>query len=445
MVVTGHVDAGKSTIMGHLLHLLGHVSKRDMHKFEQEAKREGKASFAFAWVMDAHAEERSRGVTMDVAVRHFETPTKRVCLLDAPGHKDFVPNMITGAAQADVAVLVINSTTNEFEAGFSEHGQTKEHAILLRSLGVAQLLVLVNKMDTVGWEEARFDEIRSALLPFLKGAGFRESNVRFIPCSGYTGENLTRPVDPATCPWYSKGDTLEAAIDRFKVPARDVDKPLRLCISDVFKGSQGGSIVAGRVEAGVVAQGDTVAIAPEGQTCGVKSVLDAGGKSTDWAAAGENVELVLSGLDLANVRVGSFVCDPERVITSSARFHAQIITFDMRVPLALGHSVVLHTQAVNEPANITRMMALLDRATGEPRKKKPRCIPSRSTALVEITVARPVCLEVFAEMKALGRFTLRHGGDTIAAGIVLKKFRRPRKAAPSATPKSRLRPLDSDE
>jgi len=223
LVVIGHVDAGKSTLMGHML-------------YEQESKKAGKASFAYAWVLDETGEERERGVTMDVGMTKFETTTKVITLMDAPGHKDFIPNMITGAAQADVAVLVVDASRGEFEAGFETGGQTREHGLLVRSLGVTQLAVAVNKMDQVNWQQERFQEITGKLGHFLKQAGFKESDVAFIPTSGLSGENLiTRSQSSELTKWY-KGLCLLEQIDSFKPPQRSIDKPFRLCVADVFKG-----------------------------------------------------------------------------------------------------------------------------------------------------------------------------------------------------------------
>eukprot|EP00499_Haloplacidia_sp_CaronLabIsolate_P001296 CAMPEP_0196799166 /NCGR_PEP_ID=MMETSP1104-20130614/39504_1 /TAXON_ID=33652 /ORGANISM="Cafeteria sp., Strain Caron Lab Isolate" /LENGTH=515 /DNA_ID=CAMNT_0042169575 /DNA_START=1 /DNA_END=1545 /DNA_ORIENTATION=- len=244
LVVVGHVDAGKSTLMGHLLLKLGQVSDRAMHKFQKEAREAGKASFAFAWVLDEHAEERSRGVTIDVAVNEFETERRAVTLLDAPGHRDFIPNMITGAAQADAAVLVVPATTNEFETAFQEGGQTREHAVLVRSLGVAQMVVAVNKMDTVDWSRARFEEIVAQVGPFLHSCGFRPDRLSFVPVSGLTGDNLASRGPAALSAWHS-GACLAEAIDTFQPAVRPVRKPLRAVVSDVFRSSSMGHATVG--------------------------------------------------------------------------------------------------------------------------------------------------------------------------------------------------------
>lgn len=266
LVVIGHVDAGKSTLMGHLLYNLGNVSKKVMHKNETESKKFGKGSFAFAWVLDETEEERSRGITMDVAMTMFETKTKMITLMDAPGHRDFIPNMIQGTAQADVAILVVDSRPGEFEAGFEAGGQTREHAILARSLGVGQLIVAVNKMDSIDWSKERYDDIVIRLKTFLtKHAGFRECDVCYVPCSGLTGENLSESTkEEKLTSWYKKGCLVDQ-IDEFRPPVRSVDKPFRLCVADVYKG-QGSFVVAGKVECGCVQNGDRVVLMPAAES-----------------------------------------------------------------------------------------------------------------------------------------------------------------------------------
>ncbi|CAN0361140.1 unnamed protein product, partial [Discosporangium mesarthrocarpum] len=235
MVVVGHVDAGKSTLMGQVLVKLGHVNQRTLHKQEKEAREAGKASFFLAWVMDEDQEERQHGVTIEVAQKHVETETKRITLLDAPGHRDFIPKMIGGAAAADVAILVVPATPGEFESGFEANGQTKEHATLVKALGVNQLLVVVNKLDAADppWSRARFEEVKAKVEPFLGGVGFRPKRLRFLPASGLTGENVaSRDPGGALAQWYD-GPTLLEAMDAFVPGPRPTDKDLRMCVGDV--------------------------------------------------------------------------------------------------------------------------------------------------------------------------------------------------------------------
>uniref|UniRef100_A0A8C9LQK9 HBS1 like translational GTPase n=1 Tax=Piliocolobus tephrosceles TaxID=591936 RepID=A0A8C9LQK9_9PRIM len=417
LVVIGHVDAGKSTLMGHMLYLLGNINKRTMHKYEQESKKAGKASFAYAWVLDETGEERERGVTMDVGMTKFETTTKVITLMDAPGHKDFIPNMITGAAQADVAVLVVDASRGEFEAGFETGGQTREHGLLVRSLGVTQLAVAVNKMDQVNWQQERFQEITGKLGHFLKQAGFKESDVAFIPTSGLSGENLiTRSQSSELTKWY-KGLCLLEQIDSFKPPQRSIDKPFRLCVSDVFKDQGSGFCITGKIEAGYIQTGDRLQAMPPNETCTVKGIT-LHDEPVDWAAAGDHVSLTLVGMDIIKINVGCVFCGPKEPIKACTRFRARILIFNIEIPVTKGFPVLLHYQTVSEPAVIKRLISVLNKSTGEVTKKKPKFLTKGQNALVELQTQRPIALELYKDFKELGRFMLRYGGSTIAAGVV---------------------------
>ncbi|CAJ0948078.1 unnamed protein product [Ranitomeya imitator] len=395
LVVIGHVDAGKSTLMGHLLYLLGHVNKRTMHKYEQESKKAGKASFAYAWVLDETGEERQRGVTMDVGMTKFETRTKVITLMDAPGHKDFIPNMITGAAQADVAVLVVDASRGEFEAGFEAGGQTREHALLVRSLGVTQLAVVVNKMDQVNWQEERFREVTSKLGHFLKQAGFKDSDVHYVPTSGLSGENLSKKSEiKELTSWYQGPcliDQIEACSfnmttirggktkNRFvwslqillKAPQRSIDKPFRLCASDVFKDQGSGFCVTGKIEAGYIQAGERLLVMPPNETCTVKGIT-LHDEAVDWAAAGDHVSLTLTGVDIIKINVGCVFCSPSEPIRASTRFRARVLIFNFDIPVTQGFPVIIHYQTVSEPATIRKLISVLHKSTGEVVKKKPK-------------------------------------------------------------------------
>ncbi|XP_068255605.1 HBS1-like protein isoform X2 [Nyctibius grandis] len=417
LVVIGHVDAGKSTLMGHLLYLLGNVNKRTMHKYEQESKKAGKASFAYAWVLDETGEERERGVTMDVGMTKFETKTKVITLMDAPGHKDFIPNMITGAAQADVAILVVDASRGEFEAGFETGGQTREHGLLVRSLGVTQLAVAVNKMDQVNWQQERFQEITSKLGQFLKQAGFKESDVAYIPTSGLGGENLvTRGQSSDLTQWY-KGKCLLDQIDSFKPPQRSVDKPFRLCVADVFKDQGSGFCVTGKIESGYIQVGERLLAMPPNETCTAKGIT-LHDEPVDWAAAGDHVSLTLTGMDIIKINVGCVFCDPKEPIKVCTRFRARVLIFNIEVPITKGFPVLLHYQTVSEPATIRRLLSVLHKSTGEVTKKKPKFLTKGQNALIELQTQRPVALELYKDFKELGRFMLRYSGSTIAGGVV---------------------------
>lgn len=417
IVVIGHVDAGKSTLMGRLLCDLGEVNQRTLHKYEQESKKIGKQSFMYAWVLDETGEERVRGITMDIGRAQFETKTKRVIILDAPGHADFIPNMITGAGQADVALLVVDATRGEFESGFDLGGQTREHALLVRSLGVSQLAVAVNKLDTTNWSQERFNEITKKLKFFLKQAGFKDTDVTYVPCSGLTGENLVKsPTEAELLKWY-KGPCLLEVIDKFNVPERPVSKPLRLSVNDVYKGTGAGFCVAGRIENGMISKGDKVLVCPTKEMAEVRNI-SINEMTSNVAFAGDQVSVTLSGVDMLNVAVGYVLSDPVQQVPVTTKFEARIVVFNVKVPITRGYPVLIHHQSLVESANIVKLKALLNKSTGELMKKNPRVLGNNCVAVVDIEVCRPICVERYKDVKELGRVMLRVAGTTIAAGLV---------------------------
>jgi len=415
LVTVGHVDAGKSTLMGHLLFEIGEVSQKVMHKYEKLSREAGKASFSYAWVMDEQEEERSRGVTIDVGMKAFETPTKSVTLLDAPGHRDFIPNMISGAAQADVAVLVVDSAEGGFESGFDSGGQTKEHAQLLYSLGIKQVVVAVNKLDMVAWSEARFKEIQGKVQEFMIKQGFREKALRYVPVSGLSGENLLKRSEEQLTAWY-KGPTLFEAIDTFKEPSREMESPLRLCVTDVYKSDSLGNSFAGKIEAGAISKGDRVRLAPTSQVVTVKG-LEIEGVPVKWAFAGDNVDVGFTGAELNAIGLGFVACDPANPVTAAKRFEAQVVVLDIQRPLLKGSPLVFHSQSAETAASFSKLISLVD-AKGEPSGKKPRCLTAGVTANVEIKIDKSFPIEDYASCKPLGRFMLREGGHTVALGVV---------------------------
>ncbi|KAH8925250.1 hypothetical protein BT69DRAFT_1332309 [Atractiella rhizophila] len=375
LIVVGHVDAGKSTLLGRILAESGELSEREKEQNARQSEKMGKGSFHLAWALDADKEERERGVTINIALSSFSTPSRTFTLIDAPGHADFVPNMISGASQADVSVLVVDASTGSFEKGFEGGGQTREHAQLVRSLGVKECIVAVNKMDTVGWSQERFEEIKDKLEPFLIGCGYQKDKLDFIPVDAFTGENvMSRSKD--TAPWY-QGSTLVDNLDKMTVPPRPYDAPLRLPASNVFKGGQGsassGIGVSGRVESGILIVGSKVKVMPADELAVVRSIETDGGL-VQWAAAGTNVSAFLSGIDQVYLSSGSVLCEETNVIPLASTFEAQIVVFDLKYPLTIGAQVELFHHSRDIPATITKLEAILDRQTGAVVKKNPRLV-----------------------------------------------------------------------
>merc|ERR1712137_1375574 len=302
IVVIGHVDSGKSTTTGHLIYKCGGIDKRVIEKFEKEANDMGKGSFKYAWVLDKLKAERERGITIDIALWKFETSKTMFTVIDAPGHRDFIKNMITGTSQADVAILVIDSSTGGFEAGIAKDGQTREHALLTFTLGINQIIVAINKMDdkSTMYSEARFNEIVTEVSAYLAKVGFKPKKVKFIPISGWAGDNM---IDKSTnMPWY-KGPYLLEALDNIKPPTRPSDKPLRLPLQDVYKIGGIGTVPVGRVETGVIKPGEVVTFAPAGVTTEVKSV-EMHHESLPQAVPGDNVGFNVKNVSVKDLRRG---------------------------------------------------------------------------------------------------------------------------------------------
>ncbi|CAM9622839.1 unnamed protein product [Chrysoparadoxa australica] len=421
MVVIGHVDAGKSTLMGQVLVKVGQVSDRVVRSYAQQAKALGKASFHLAWVLDEDEEERAHGVTIDVAQKHFETASKLFTLLDAPGHKDFIPKMISGASQADVAVLVVPATPGEFESGFAANGQTKEHALLVKALGVNQVLVAINKLDATepAWSQERYEDIQRELLPFLRQhAGFKPKKIRFVPVSGISGENVADLSKG--CPlkqWYS-GPTLLEAMDAFTQAPSGSMKPFRMLITDVLPTGRG-VIASGKVTQGRVRTGDKVFVMPLGEMA-VATKVEVGGERAEVAKGGDSTELLLAGIDLARIFVGDCLCKAKTPLPVVTSFDAQVVTLEaLPVPIICGTEFQLHIHSVDVICHCSKLIAVLG-PSGEIIKRRPRAIAASATAHVRFTCRRPLCLERYGDCRSLGRFVLRQRGATVAVGLVLE-------------------------
>ncbi|CAK7354224.1 unnamed protein product [Dovyalis caffra] len=421
LAIVGHVDSGKSTLSGRLLHLLGRITQKEMHKYEKEAKLQGKGSFAYAWALDESPEERERGITMTVAVAYFDSKNFHVVVLDSPGHKDFVPNMISGTTQADAAILVIDASTGGFEAGMDSKGQTREHASLIRSFGVDQIIVAVNKMDSVGYSKDRFDLIVTQLGAFLRSCGFKGSLVSWIPLSAVENQNLVAaPSDVRLSSWY-RGPYLLDAIDCLQPPTRDFSKPLLMPIGDVVKSSSQGQVSAhGKLETGALRSGLKVLVMPSGDVGTVRS-LERDSRPCAVARAGDNVTVNLQGIDGNNVMAGGVLCHPDFPVAVAQHFELKVLVLDfLTIPIVIGSQLEFHIHHAKEAARVVKIISLLDPKTGKVSKKAPRCLTSKQNAVIEVALDGPVCVEEFSNCKALGRAFLRTSGKTIAVGIVTR-------------------------
>lgn len=422
-VVIGHVDAGKSTLMGRLLYDVGAVDKRIIDQYKRESENAGKGSFHLAWVLDQTEEERQRGVTMDICMRSFETESTRFTILDAPGHRDFVPNMIAGSAQADIAVLVVDSSTGAFESGFFLDGQTKEHAILVRSMGVSHLVVAINKLDTiesrsVGEAEARYYEIKAHLDPFFENIGFKTSDISYVPCSGLKGANVVN-LSKTDLTWYD-GPTLLSLLESKQIKQRDDDAPFRVTLTDSFSPSHSSAVhLRGRIEAGAIQVGDTALVVPKNLILKIKS-LKANDQECSWAKAGDIIEAGVVGCESPeDLHPSDILCPPTAPVPVVQKFKATLITFDLSRPILKGTRVMFHRGRINTPATISKLLAIVSKSDGSLIKAKPRLITSGQAASVEIKLDEgPLPIERFKDSKELGRVILRQGGTTIGACVV---------------------------
>ncbi|KAL7664647.1 Elongation factor 1-alpha [[Candida] zeylanoides] len=427
VVVIGHVDSGKSTTTGHLIYKCGGIDKRTIEKFEKEAAELGKGSFKYAWVLDKLKAERERGITIDIALWKFETPKYQVTVIDAPGHRDFIKNMITGTSQADCAILIIAGGVGEFEAGISKDGQTREHALLAYTLGVKQLIVAVNKMDSVKWDKNRFEEIVKETSNFVKKVGYNPKTVPFVPISGWNGDNM---IEASTnCPWYKgweketkagkvTGKTLLEAIDAIEPPTRPTDKPLRLPLQDVYKIGGIGTVPVGRVETGIIKAGMVVTFAPAGVTTEVKSV-EMHHEQLAEGVPGDNVGFNVKNVSVKEIRRGN-VCgdsknDPPK---AAASFNAQVIVLNHPGQISAGYSPVLDCHTAHIACRFDQLIEKIDRRTGKKMEDDPKFIKSGDAAIVKMVPSKPMCVEAFTDYPPLGRFAVRDMRQTVAVGVI---------------------------
>merc|ERR1712037_988092 len=387
----------------------------------------GKGSFKYAWVLDKLKAERERGITIDIALWKFETPKYYVTVIDAPGHRDFIKNMITGTSQADCAILIIAAGTGEFEAGISKDGQTREHALLAFTLGVRQLIVAINKMDTTKWSEARFQEIIKETSNFIKKVGYNPKTVAFVPISGFNGDNMID--NSSNCPWYkgweketkagkSSGKTLLEAIDALNPPKRPSEKPLRLPLQDVYKIGGIGTVPVGRVETGVIKAGMVVTFGPLGVTTEVKSV-EMHHEQVEEALPGDNVGFNVKNLSVKDIKRG-YVCsdsknDPAK---DTEMFVAQVIVLNHPGQIQAGYTPVLDCHTSHIACRFDKIRSKVDKRNGKVTEDAPSAIKSQDAAMVELKPQKPMVVEAFSAYAPLGRFAVRDMRQTVAVGVI---------------------------
>jgi len=432
IVVIGHVDSGKSTSTGHLIYKCGGIDKRTIEKFEKEAQEMGKGSFKYAWVLDKLKAERERGITIDIQLMKFLTKKYDVTIIDAPGHRDFIKNMITGTSQADCAVLIIASSTGEFEAGISKNGQTREHALLAYTLGVKQMIVGVNKIDNTEppYSEQRFNEIKKEVESYVKKVGYNPKEVAFVPISGWHGDNMIE--ESANMSWYKgwsvtrkgvdkplTGKTLLDAIDNIHPPERPVSKPLRLPLQDVYKIGGIGTVPVGRVETGVIKAGMVVTFAPAAVTTEVKSVEMHHETLENGGVPGDNVGFNVKNVSIKDIRRGMVTSDSKNDPAKESKcFLAQVIILNHPGEIRAGYQPVLDCHTAHVACKFEVLKEKIDRRSGKVLEQEPKVIKSGDAAMINLVPSKPMCVESFADYQPLGRFAVRDMRQTVAVGII---------------------------
>ncbi|MBN3324325.1 EF1A2 factor, partial [Atractosteus spatula] len=429
LVIIGHVDSGKSTTTGHLVYKCGGVDPRTIEKFEKTASQMGKGSFKYAWVLDKLKAERERGITIDISLMKFNTHKFYITIIDAPGHRDFIKNMITGTSQADAALLVVSAARGEFEAGISRNGQTREHALLAYTLGVKQLIVCVNKMDVTEppYSQKRFDEVVRNVTIYVKKIGYNPTAVPFVPVSGWTGENMLTPSNKM--PWFkgwkikrkegnANGKTLLEVLDSILPPVRTVNKPLRLPLQDVYKIGGIGTVPVGRIETGILKPGMMVTFSPAKLTAEVKSI-EMHHQGLQTALPGHNIGFNIKNVSVKNLRrgdvAGNAQHDPPSDVSS---FVAQVIILNHPGKIKAGYSPVVDCHTAHISCKFAELREKLDRRSGQKLEDNPQVLVSGDAATVNLVPNKPMCVESFFNYPPLGRFAARDLRQTIAVGVI---------------------------
>ena len=418
LIIIGHVDHGKSTGIGHMFYDSGAVSSKVIEQYEKEAKALGKESFKYAWVLDKLKEERERGLTIDLAFYKLETSKHFFTVIDAPGHRDFVKNMVTGASQADGAVLFISAKRGEYESGTNPGGQTREHAFLAKTLGVDQVVVAVNKMDdaTVNWSQERYEEVKDGVSRLLGMVGYDISKIPFIPTSGWTGDNLVKRSDKMA--WY-KGPSLLEALDEFQVPEKPINKPLRIPVQDVYSIRGVGTVPVGRVETGVLKMDSRLIFMPSNVEGDVKSI-ETHYVRMSQAEPGDNIGFNIKGITRDEIRRGDVAGYPDDPPKVAKAFKGRIFVIHHPTAIAQGYTPVLHIHTAQVAVHFTDLISRIDPRSGQVVEENPSYLRTGDAAVVRFEPLHPVSMEVYSDFPQLGRFALRDMGATIAAGVVLE-------------------------
>ena len=411
LVFIGHVDHGKSTSVGRLMFDSGALPEQELRKLKEKAEALGKGGFEFAFVMDNLKEEQERGVTIDLSHKKFDTPKYYFTIIDAPGHRDFIKNMITGASQADAAVLVVSTE--------GVMAQTKEHAFLSRTLGVGQMIVAVNKIDTVNYDQAKYEAVQKDVAALLKSVGYKDDQVQFVPISAYHGDNVVKKSDKMT--WW-KGPTLMEALDKLNEPEKPTDLPLRLPIQDLYNIKGIGTVPVGKIETGVMKVGDKIIIVPGREGKGVSGevkTIEMHHSAVNQAGPGDNVGFNVRGIGVKDAARGDVLGKTDNVPTVATEFTAQIVVLNHPTVVTVGYTPVFHIHTAQVACQITAIEKKINPQTGETLQENPDFLKNGEAAIVKIKPVQPMCIEKQKEIPQMSRFAVRDSGQTVAAGMCI--------------------------
>ncbi|MBN2368282.1 translation elongation factor EF-1 subunit alpha [Candidatus Woesearchaeota archaeon] len=411
MVVIGHIDHGKSTTVGRLMFDSGNIPEQQLRKFKEMAEAHGKGGWEFAYVMDNLKEERERGITIDLAHKKFDTPKYEFTIIDAPGHRDFVKNMITGASQADCGVLVVAANDGVM-------AQTKEHVFLARTLGVGQLMVIINKMDMVGYEQAKYESVKKQVEGLLQTVGYKIDQVQFIPTSGLKGDNVAKKSENMS--WYS-GPTMMEAFDNFTVPEKPTDLPLRLPVQDVYNITGIGVVPVGRVETGVLKPKEKIVAVPGREGKGVLGeckTIEMHHEQLPKAEPGDNVGFSVGGIGKKDLARGDVIGHPDNWPTVATEFEAHIVILNHPTVVTVGYTPVFHIHTAQVACQITEIVKKMDPRSGADLGKAD-FLKNGDAAIVKVTPTTPLVIEKQSEIPQLSRFAIRDSGTTVAAGMCI--------------------------
>ncbi|RYN53364.1 Eukaryotic peptide chain release factor GTP-binding subunit [Alternaria tenuissima] len=423
IIFLGHVDAGKSTLGGSILISTGMVDERTLDKYKKEAKDAGRETWYISWALDLNKEERQQGKTIEVGRGFFETEKRRYSILDAPGHKTYVPNMISGASQADVGILVISGRKGEYETGFEKGGQTREHAMLAKTQGVNKILIVVNKMDdpTVEWSEDRFKECTTKVVAFLKGLGYNpKTDISMMPVSAQTFTGIKTRVPKDLAPWYD-GPSLLEYLDNMQALERKLNAPFMMPIAAKYKDM--GTMIEGKIESGIIKKEQKYLMMPNRQTIHISALYGEQEDEIPGATCGDQIRVRLRGIEEEDILPGYVLCSPKRPVHCVSQFEAQVVLLDIKSILTAGFNCVLHVHAAQEEVTITALLHKLEKGTGRKSKKAPGFATKGMSIIARLQItgtAGSICVERFEDYPQLGRFTLRDQGQTIAIGKITK-------------------------